>query len=275
MKPSFAVHSYPWYISDWKDSERRISLTLAERGLYRELLDHCYREGSIPEDEERLIAIAGCKSADFKKAWPKVKLCFSSGKDVGRLEHHKATEILSKLENWNESRRKGGEARHRSSSAKPEDKLSKSSAKALLASSSPSSVSTTSSTSNGASAFEAFAVHNFVIRGMKKKMFDDIAARMYQRHQRKDKRILFEQALAMKLSDAMDGAEALAVKIDAAHARWCEVWPKVRSAPSMWPALSDWVQTDGFEDELPPTEMPSANQPGSGWSALARGNGAA
>ena len=52
--------SYPWYIADWRASETRLSLTLAQRGLYRELLDYCYMEGSLPEDRKMLLKIAGC-----------------------------------------------------------------------------------------------------------------------------------------------------------------------------------------------------------------------
>jgi hypothetical protein len=28
--------SYPWYVADWRNSEARVRLSLAERGLFRE-----------------------------------------------------------------------------------------------------------------------------------------------------------------------------------------------------------------------------------------------
>jgi hypothetical protein len=46
MKPNLAVHSYPWYIGDWRDSETRM-LNLAVRGLYRDCIDYMYRTGSL------------------------------------------------------------------------------------------------------------------------------------------------------------------------------------------------------------------------------------
>lgn len=145
MKPTFAVHSYPWYISDWTESETRIELTLAERGLYRELIDRCYKEGSIPDDERKLIALCACDPRDFKRAWPNVRRKFKPTED-GRLEHQRVTDVLLKLENWNEARRKGGYSRQRSSSGKAPVKADDKLTTSFGTSSSPSTTSSSSTT---------------------------------------------------------------------------------------------------------------------------------
>ncbi len=60
------IHSYPWYPKDWRGSETRMRLTLAGRSIYRDLLDHCWEEGSLPTDHRILAGIAG--SADLATA---------------------------------------------------------------------------------------------------------------------------------------------------------------------------------------------------------------
>ena len=39
---------YRWYAGDWLGSPTRLDMSLAERGMYRDLLDWHYAEGSIP-----------------------------------------------------------------------------------------------------------------------------------------------------------------------------------------------------------------------------------
>jgi uncharacterized protein YdaU (DUF1376 family) len=106
--PSFTVHSYPWYISDWRESETRIEMNLEQRGLYRELLDYCYREGTLPDDPRKLAIIAGCTEQEFERAWPAVSDKFTRTDDH-RLQHHRVNQILPELERWHEQRRKAGQ----------------------------------------------------------------------------------------------------------------------------------------------------------------------
>ena len=102
------IHSYPWYISDWRSSETRIKLSPAERCLYRELLDYCWMEGDMPTDEKLLSSIAAIETRDFQKSWPKVKgLFFEEG---GRLHHRKVDERRPELVRWHEQKRVAGKA---------------------------------------------------------------------------------------------------------------------------------------------------------------------
>ena len=114
-------HSYPWYIADWRDSETRLALSLAGRGLYRELLDYCYLEGSLPADESRIKLISSSDGHDFSRAWKQVRPLFElvSSPDGERFVHHKVNQVRAKLDLYYEQKkeagRKSGEAR-----AKPE-----------------------------------------------------------------------------------------------------------------------------------------------------------
>lgn len=65
--------SYPWYFDDWLSSETRLDMTLAERGAYRDLLDFCYRDGSIPSDPAVLAKMLGCSGEKFDEVWLKVR----------------------------------------------------------------------------------------------------------------------------------------------------------------------------------------------------------
>lgn len=88
------LHSYPWYIKDWLLSEARLTMTLEERGLYRDMLDMFFDQGSLPADERALFRMAACETHEFKRAWPVVRKKFTE-RD-GRLYNQKAEEVLSK-----------------------------------------------------------------------------------------------------------------------------------------------------------------------------------
>jgi len=105
-----------------------MSMNLGERGLYRELLDHCWEAGSLPldyrslptrssannsstigrkqYDDSLLVKIATCDVREFRKYWPKVREQFYE-KD-GRLWHRKVDEKRADIEKWKEERRESG-----------------------------------------------------------------------------------------------------------------------------------------------------------------------
>lgn len=100
------IHSYPWYIADWRGSEAVLSMNLEQRGLYRELLDHCWDAGSLPTDEAMLRRLASAEPAEFKRSWPAVRHQFYE-KD-GRLYHRKVDEKRGELGAWREAKREAG-----------------------------------------------------------------------------------------------------------------------------------------------------------------------
>lgn len=70
------IEWYPWYVTRWRSSETRFRLTAAARGIYRELLDQCWIEGSLPCDLRSLQSICGATNKEFKSAWPQIEPCF-------------------------------------------------------------------------------------------------------------------------------------------------------------------------------------------------------
>ncbi len=63
------IHFYEWRVSLWLISETRQRLDAAGRGIYRELLDHCYGQGKMPCDAEWMCARCACTADQFEKAW--------------------------------------------------------------------------------------------------------------------------------------------------------------------------------------------------------------
>lgn len=102
------IASYPWYIEDWRGSQARINLNLEERALYRELLDFCYIERSLPTNERALARIANCSDDEFGRAWPNVQLLFNRRND--RYHHEKVDQVLAKLDGYREQKSIAGRA---------------------------------------------------------------------------------------------------------------------------------------------------------------------
>ena len=106
------IFSYPWYFADWRSSEAVLCMTLEQRGLYRELLDHCWEQGSLPNNTKTLRKISHSGELEWRRAWPKVSVQFRE--ECGRLYHLKVDERRPQLIDWAEGRRKGGLNRHAS-----------------------------------------------------------------------------------------------------------------------------------------------------------------
>ncbi len=240
MKPTFAVHSYPWYIADWIESETRHGMTLGERGLYRELLDRCYKEGSIPDSVDMLCRLCACELKEFQKCWPKVRDQFSLTED-GRLEHARVNEVLEKLENWNESRRKGGRSRQRSTSGKAELQLTYSSgsgtnkSSGTSPSSSPTSTSSPSLQGNG---------------------LDDISGRMIQLHANKSYPDYARHAL-VELVENLEDPVSEALNIEAAHKAWVRYW-RENDKEEFEPRLDQFLRGGTWKNAPP---KPSSGSP--------------
>ena len=75
------VFFYEWGISRWLTSRTRMELDCSGRSIYRELLDLCYAQGSMPNDPETLIRHCACTQAEWDKAWPVIARHFHKAKN--------------------------------------------------------------------------------------------------------------------------------------------------------------------------------------------------
>lgn len=101
--------SYPWYINDWLGSATRAAMSAEERGIYRDLLDSCWRDGSLPCDESVLQRIAAVTDKEWRRSWPAVKGKFEE-RD-GRLWNPKVDAKRPSVIQSKEDRRAGGRIR--------------------------------------------------------------------------------------------------------------------------------------------------------------------
>lgn len=83
-----------------------MAMTLEQRGLYRELLDHCWEHGSIPNSDVVLRRILRVSEREWKRAWPTVREQFFEVD--GRLHNSKVDERKPSLDAWHENRREAG-----------------------------------------------------------------------------------------------------------------------------------------------------------------------
>lgn len=102
------IHSYPMYVADWVRSETRIKLSSAGRGMFRELLDYCWIEGSLPNDVRALKSISGGTDKEFAAEWPVMERCFDVIGD--RLHHWKVDEKRPDLVAHKQQRSSAGRA---------------------------------------------------------------------------------------------------------------------------------------------------------------------
>lgn len=83
---------YEWGISRWITSRTRMALDCAGRSIYRELLDLCYAQGSIPKDPVVLMRHCGATKEEWDRTWPVISHHFRSDKhDSGALLNDQAS----------------------------------------------------------------------------------------------------------------------------------------------------------------------------------------
>lgn len=75
--PSRPLDYYKWYWRDWRANRKVQRMSYVERGIYRELLDECWAEGSIPASIEELAEICGCSKEVMAEAWQVLSNCFT------------------------------------------------------------------------------------------------------------------------------------------------------------------------------------------------------
>jgi uncharacterized protein YdaU (DUF1376 family) len=83
-----ALPYFKWMWRDWRSNRRVQRMSWAAKGLYRELLDEQWAEGSIPNDMRELAEICGCPMNVMQEYWPEIEPCFDERED-GRLVNRK------------------------------------------------------------------------------------------------------------------------------------------------------------------------------------------
>ena len=64
------IHFYEWSVIRWLTSDTRARLDPAGRSVFRELLDLCYTQGSIPKDPALICRKSDCTEDQYRRTWP-------------------------------------------------------------------------------------------------------------------------------------------------------------------------------------------------------------
>jgi len=86
--PAFQTYASDFYM----DTN---SWTIEEIGIYQRLLLTEWVNGGLPDNEERLARIAGCKLKIFKKFWPNISQKFIQNGE-SKLVNKKLEEVIFK-----------------------------------------------------------------------------------------------------------------------------------------------------------------------------------
>jgi uncharacterized protein YdaU (DUF1376 family) len=99
---------YKWFWQDYRANRKVQRMTYVERGLYRELLDECWIEGSIPKSMSDLADICGCPEEVMANAWQMLGKCFIEVGD--RYENEKLNSMRTERDQIRVIRSQAGKA---------------------------------------------------------------------------------------------------------------------------------------------------------------------
>lgn len=91
--------AYQWHVLDARGDEIFMLMSYEQRGVYRELLDQQWLEGSLPANPEHLAAMLHISPARFAKVWPLISTKFRA-RDDGRLVNDRMEKYRRELSDF-------------------------------------------------------------------------------------------------------------------------------------------------------------------------------
>ena len=67
---------YQWNPTQWQASRKVQRMSLAARGLYRELMDECWLKGSVPSTVAGIADLLGLEECEIEPLLPQIIRCF-------------------------------------------------------------------------------------------------------------------------------------------------------------------------------------------------------
>jgi len=103
---------YEWSVTRWITSRAYEELDATGRGIYREMLDCCYIQGSVSSEPAILERRCACTTEELQRYWPIIEPHFYRDRQTGRLRNKHADkfreEYLGFLERQGTNGAKGG-----------------------------------------------------------------------------------------------------------------------------------------------------------------------
>ena len=98
----------PFYGKDWYTDPNVQEMSYADQGMYLRLCWHCWADGGVPDQPERLMRILQVDKATFEKSFPKLRPCFEAVD--GKLIHRKIERIRAELDSFRAKKSRAGKA---------------------------------------------------------------------------------------------------------------------------------------------------------------------
>lgn len=234
------IESYPWYITDWRESEAALTMTAEQRDVYRNLLDMCWRDGSLPTDEKALRKMALAEPDEWKRSWPIVSKQFVE-RD-GRLFQSKVESKRPAIIKSKQNRANGARLATAQRNGKRDDKRyghcdddrddDRNDERDVDRNPPPSPSPSPEETKNVSSSP------------------DEIFSQLVKRHPKKSAPNYAETEFATILESAPEPS-ATAAGIDTSHKRWCAYWREIGTQPQFVPKLMDWLKGGDWTQDPP------------------------
>ena len=100
--------SFQFYPSDFLSDENVVLMNNAEVGCYIKLLCFCWKQGSIPDNIDRLARLCNEKYDVMAQLWLAIKPCFKNGDIEGRLIHQRLEKERQKQIEFRQERAESG-----------------------------------------------------------------------------------------------------------------------------------------------------------------------
>ena len=96
----------PWFTGDWQGSRSVRLMSLAARGLYREMIDLAWDQGEVPDSPGMVARMAGVPKSEVLEVWGEVRGMFTAVGD--KLTLPKVERLRGRAKNRNLRRGSGG-----------------------------------------------------------------------------------------------------------------------------------------------------------------------
>lgn len=108
---TLALSWYRWFPNVFRQKSRKVRMmTFDQRACYRELLDECWNDGSIPDDPEVLARLVGFDPAKFStEVWPVIRQCFhqlEDGQLANEFMDRERAQAVARLRNASDAAKK-------------------------------------------------------------------------------------------------------------------------------------------------------------------------
>jgi len=115
------IPAFQFYPSDFLSDENVALMNNTEVGCYIKLLCYCWKQGSIPNDVNKIARLCNETEESMAQLWIAISCCFKDGVNEGRLTHQRLEKERQKQLKFSkersESGRKGAEIRWKNSTA--------------------------------------------------------------------------------------------------------------------------------------------------------------